>query len=363
MTTPKMLYHAPYELGALTSGSRVRPYYMLQAFKQLGYDVTIISGDVTRRKTLVQALDADTLSRFDFCYSEPSTYPVHPVWDYCFYWKLHRAGVPLGIFYRDAYWKLVPEWGEKSRVKEAIVYARHMADLQLFGHIAEAVFFPTQMLADKISVGTGKAVLLPGGRLLSETVTRRPHLTPPYTVVYVGTMNTRYGSSLLLETLELLNEWRPVILEAVCHRADVESQPDLFARYRDAPWLKLHHVHGDALEAIYNRGHVAIIPILRNPYNDLAMPVKLFEYMSYGLPMVVTNCTEMERFVSRTGIGLVADDTPEALAAQVQRLLDDAQLYGQTVAAVTETLADGNLWVSRTQTVVDRVVSSAIKSD
>jgi glycosyltransferase involved in cell wall biosynthesis len=67
---------------------------------------------------------------------------------------------------------------------------------------------------------------------------------------------------------------------------------------------------------------LAISPLRVNPYNDLAMPVKLFDYMSFGRPLVVTTCHDTAALVNELEAGLVVEDTVDSLAQGIIRLLE-----------------------------------------
>ena len=104
MANKRILFHLPYSFGGLRSGSSVRPYKMYQAFLGLGYKVDLIAGDVKTRRIAFEKMRKDQRN-YMFCYSEPGSYPVHPFLDYRIYLYLNRKHVPIGIYYRDAYWK------------------------------------------------------------------------------------------------------------------------------------------------------------------------------------------------------------------------------------------------------------------
>jgi glycosyltransferase involved in cell wall biosynthesis len=81
------------------------------------------------------------------------------------------------------------------------------------------------------------------------------------------------------------------------------------------------------------------------------MPVILFEYMSFGLPVIVTNCIEMAAFVAKTGIGLVADDNPESLAGQIYQILSDSVCYQKAAKSVRAAVENGHLWTDRARVI------------
>ncbi|MEU8223265.1 glycosyltransferase family 4 protein [Kribbella sp. NPDC048915] len=78
---------------------------------------------------------------------------------------------------------------------------------------------------------------------------------------------------------------------------------------------------------------VGLIPILRYPSHEMALPNKVFEYTFAGLPVVTSDMPTLEEFVGKTGIGEVftAED-PDDLAAAVRRILRDPAPYRERTA-------------------------------
>ncbi len=78
---------------------------------------------------------------------------------------------------------------------------------------------------------------------------------------------------------------------------------------------------------------IGLIPILRYPSHEMALPNKVFEYTFAGLPVVTSNMPTLEEFVGSTGIGEVFEaENPADLAAKVMRILADPAPYRERVA-------------------------------
>jgi hypothetical protein len=114
-------------------------------------------------------------------------------------------------------------------------------------------------------------------------------------------------------------------MEAVQHVRDagIEIELDVVTRAGGEPppphpaWLHLHHAEGSAIHALLPRVAATVIPRPRSPYNDLALPIKLFDYLSYGRPLLVTDCLEQARVVADGDAGVVTADDPAAMAATI----------------------------------------------
>ena len=346
MKKKSIIFHAPYTFGSLQSGSTVRPYKMYNAFLDLGYDVDLVSGGIKERRTAFAKVRRGNKA-YAFCYSEPSTYPVHPFLDYSIYLYLRQRRIPIGIYYRDAYWRFADYFNKKG-LKRLELLLRYRNDLWLYKHVASALFFPTSSLADLFRVRVPKVILPPGGE---DEFSKRKILTEPITGIYVGGITHRYGIDLLLKAFQLLNQHRPFLLELICRKDELALLPRGTRSLLEASWVNIYHTSGDKLAELYEQSHFGVIPIYRDSYNDLAMPVKLFEYLSYGLPVIATNCNEMSRFIRENRCGLVCEDTPESLAESIRALITDPALYDRLSKGAVQAIANGNTWNDRARTV------------
>ena len=67
---------------------------------------------------------------------------------------------------------------------------------------------------------------------------------------------------------------------------------------------------------------VGLIPRRDTAYNRLALPVKLFDYLAHGLPVVTTKGSEAGRFVVETVTGLAVADDADAYTAAITWLFE-----------------------------------------
>jgi glycosyltransferase involved in cell wall biosynthesis len=79
-------------------------------------------------------------------------------------------------------------------------------------------------------------------------------------------------------------------------------------------------------------------------YGDVALPVKLFDSLAAGRPLLVTPRTETAAVIERTGAGMVArGDRPEDFAEAITELVSDearARLLGGRARLAAESEFD-----------------------
>ena len=106
--------------------------------------------------------------------------------------------------------------------------------------------------------------------------------------------------------------------------ASEEYLESLKDRSRQDSWISVESVPYRELAAALARATVLTIPHPPSDYMDVALPVKLYDSMAAGRPLVVTPRRETRAVVERYGTGVVAhDDSVAALAAALESLLVD----------------------------------------
>jgi len=125
-------------------------------------------------------------------------------------------------------------------------------------------------------------------------------------------------------------------------------------------WIEIATVEYGQLTGALRRASILVIPHPANDYMEVAMPVKLFDSMAAGRPIVVTPRREMAAIVREHGVGVVAaGDAPDDLAEAMAELLGDearARAIGAAARAAAEHHFD---W----QVVGERLASAVLERE
>ena len=351
---PTVLFICFVDMGKNASGSGMRPEKMYRAFLTAGCQVKLLSGSQEKQYREERRANVAEISRWldshrpELCYVESPVYPILWPEDRALLQKIHALDIPLGYFYRDYYRRFPELFPRRSslvgRVKELWLDHLQKKTNRLL-RACDIVYFPSRQAAALFDYRKW-SLLPPGGEEHSPAPAGEGR-----TCIYVGGLTNHYGGETLLRAFALLNREKteyPLIL--VCRAGEWAAMP---AEYRTAPWLELHHVSGAALEPLYRRAGAGLIADrLPNAYNDLAHSVKLFEYMSYGLPVVYVKSVATHEFVSRYSFGIGTEFSPESLADGVREMFADEHVYAQRRAAAREALLSGNRWIDRAEQVI-----------
>lgn len=290
------------------SGSSVRPKKIYDAFLEEGYNISLLTGLQNRKlerwKNCISYYKNIKNEKYDFCYVEPPAGPIFNLCDHLLLLYISKVKkIPVGLFYRDAYWKFA-DWYNVSGIKRFVINTMHKFDWFIIRKTCKRVFFPTKTMGDLFDFKDKEA--LPPGCELTEVTNKS---SENIEIIYVGGVSEEYGGRLLLETLEKVNEDRKMVLHLVCRKEELNN----IEQYLNKPWLKIYNASGKELEEIYSKANLAVIPRKIDFYMDFAMPVKLFEYISYELPIIATKCKEVANFIELNKIGVVVEDNVDSL--------------------------------------------------
>jgi glycosyltransferase involved in cell wall biosynthesis len=140
--------------------------------------------------------------------------------------------------------------------------------------------------------------------------------------------------------------------------AGVDASLDIVCREGQEPpgprpdWVRIRRAEGHAIHALLPDVLATVIPRPRSPYNDLALPIKLFDYLSYGRPILATACVEQARVVLEADCGVVVSDDPAGIATGIRRLGEAAPAELDRWSSHAAAAAGRNSWGSRADQIV-----------
>ena len=102
---------------------------------------------------------------------------------------------------------------------------------------------------------------------------------------------------------------------------------------------------------IHQESYMCIIPHKRNPYMDAALPVKLFDAMASGRPVVVTDCLETKNFVGTEKCGIVSHDDSRSLNEAIEYLLVNTRVAQEMGKKGREAILKRHSWKHRAETM------------
>ncbi len=350
----------------MASANLARPVKMLTAFKRAGYRVVEITGNARQRRRRIARLKRLVCRgvSIDFAYSETSNLPLffnednrlpaHPLLEYRFFSWLRRRGIPIGLFLRDLHWKF-PHFRQYSLYKRLPALLFYWLDWLLYMSRCDQLFVPSAGLADCLPTRMRRAginVLPPGCDVrdcLPPAKTPKSRSSPQgLSLFYVGGVTPPlYNLQPIFDCAKRL----PLEKVVICCRQDEWHKAR--ASYADEPSdnVRFVHLQGAELAACYRNADLFIFTLEPYQYMDLAMPYKIFEAVSFHLPIVAFAGSEAARWIADEDAGWVVADLAELLSL-IGRLREAPELLARK-ARKLDALAAKHSWTNRAQAVAE----------
>lgn len=151
----------------------------------------------------------------------------------------------------------------------------------------------------------------------------------PKRLLYIGDTGERRGLGSAIAAMDILRDELELELH-VLGTGSFQShhEEDIRARGLEDRVYLHGWVHPTEFAAHLDRAHVGICPIHRNPHHDTTYANKIFQYMSFGLPLLVSDCPAQVRVVQQFDCGRVhkAEDA-EDMAREISWMFTDAKRY------------------------------------
>ena len=264
-----------------------------------------------RRRMLIGFALGGRLRHLDGVYVETSsTLPSET--DLAFLALARMLRIPVVTYLRDAQY-LFAEYYSAGSVKRRLARWLFLPAITLLRALSSRTGYPSTGLARAVRDPAPEPLLLPPGSPPPVAVPRR---TDARSLLFVGGMRVPvHGLDLLIGAVDRVRS-EGHDLRVLCVSRPGEEPPD-----PHPDWLRIERGAAREIHALLPDVLATIQPRHRSPYNDLAVPIKVMEYLSYGRPLVVTDCTEQARIVRDADAGIVVPDDVDGLADGLRRLV------------------------------------------
>jgi glycosyltransferase involved in cell wall biosynthesis len=295
-----------------------------------------------RRMALVRYALSGRLRGLDGIYVESSSFLPAEL-DIAFLGLARMLGIPVLTYVRDAY-QLFPEYYEATSIRRRLGAWAFRPALRFLRAVSSRVATPSAGLARAIAGDREAALLLPPGSPEPMGVGRLPGAK---SLLVVGDARLpAHGVDRLIAAVERARG-RGVDVDLIS-----VARPGQHPPAPHPPWLRL--ATGEAAEIAQLLPDVlaTVIPRPRSAYNDLALPIKLFDYLAYGRPLLVTDCVEQAAIVREARAGIVVADDVEAIATGIRELAGASADQLDAWSANAETAARDASWAGRAERIL-----------
>lgn len=339
---PRLLLLSMYPLDQGTWGATARIRQLRDELVRLS-ELDVVAGYRGRRRwELLRYAASGRLRGLGGIYVESSSFLPSEL-DVLFLALARLLGIPVLTYIRDAQY-LFDEYYAAGSLKRRLARALFLPAVGLLRRVSSRVAYPSEGLARAVRDHSSHPLLLPPGAPEPVEVARRPDAR---TLLFVGSMRyPAHGLDLLVGAVERVHG-SGADLQVICVSRPGEEPPD-----PQPEWLRVERGAQAEIHGLLPEVLATIQPRRCTPYNELAVPIKVMEYLSYGRPLVVTDCAEQARIVRESDAGIVVADSVDELADGLRRLLasDSAEL--DRWAANAERAARHASWRKRAEQIL-----------
>jgi len=209
----------------------------------------------------------------------------------------------------------------------------------------DLLFTPTKLYSEELDSTLSCIALPPAGNIniIKYNATERQG------VIYVGGVSERYGTKILLEAFKKINEKNNIPLTIVCR-----EKSEIFSDYIGSTWLKIQHWNSSEISKQYSKYRIGIIPIVKSNYHELALPFKLFEYASFGLPIAASDNYEQIKLIKENKLGINIGSTVESFSTNILKLYNDTESLNQYHQNSLEFIRRKGRWNHRVETIINQ---------
>ena len=167
----------------------------------------------------------------------------------------------------------------------------------------------------------------------------------PKIAVYAGLFNDWEDIDFLVESLQYIKrgDIKVVLLGDGPKRQVVVSLLKKIRRYNKGI-LYLGRVPRTDVFRLLSKCDIGLLPLQPILNKKVALPIKLFDYMSVGLPILTVRGGYYSEFVDRLGVGVVTANNSEAYASELISFMENYQLLNTMSQKAKEEIINHHNW-------------------
>ncbi len=355
----RCIFHVPFYVDKNSpSGTNIRPTKIVEGLEKCGYSVDVVWGFGKERKETINKikLNINNGIKYDFMYSESSTEPTllteknhiprYPFMDFGFMKFCKNKGIKIGLFYRDIYWRF-PIYNNVPFTKRSIAKLFYRYDLLNYKRNLDILYLPHKKMEEYIPIKLKTRIEELPPAVNEIEVNNNTLESYQLKMFYVGGVSGLYD---MTELFKVFNEFKQGYLTVCCRENEWKNVKGKYADLMSDN-IEIIHKKGEEYAPYINSSHICSLLFQPSEYRKFAMPLKLFEYMSYGKPMISSKGTATGDFIEKKKIGWQIDYNKDDILSVLKELshnFTDIEVKQKEIL----TILDENTWVSRAEKII-----------
>ena len=192
----------------------------------------------------------------------------------------------------------------------------------------------------------------PAGRIRIRKIPRR---TLPYKFIFAGLLSYREKVDIFIRSLVYLKEKIANYEVYMTKKGDELKRIKMLSKIDDLNinffWFKTRNELFDFMKQC----HVGILTSSKNKARMLGPPIKLFDYMSVGLPVVANYIGGWSEIIRMEKVGIVTSGEPKEFAEGIFELISDEDAYYNFASNALRVIKEKYNWDKVTEPLVDLI--------
>lgn len=247
--------------------------------------------------------------------------------------------------YKLLFYDCVDEWSEFSNASKKVVNVLEEKIIEK----ADLIFTTAQALLQKRKKYNKDVYLVPNAvdveHFKEKTISQKNKLKIKKPLVgYVGVIYDWFDMNILEYCAEKKDDFNFVIIGPSSSKAIEEEMKELTKKYKNIFWLG-EKSYQDVPEYI-QQFDVCIVPFKINELIKNVDPIKVYEYLAMGKPVVSTYWKELEKFSSFIALGLNYEDF-------LKKIEDEYNKNSEEKIKERRKFAEENAWQKRAEKMME----------
>jgi glycosyltransferase involved in cell wall biosynthesis len=175
-------------------------------------------------------------------------------------------------------------------------------------------------------------------------------------IVYMGSMQHYYDFEMLIKGFKkLLNDYSNITLEFYGNGTKYEEVKSLA---KDHPNIELHGSFDNTsiTNFLNSDSDILVLPYRDIPISNIGSPTKLFEYMSMGLPLLVSNVGQLNDVISDKENGYIyqAGDI-NSFYRKLKYIIEQPDLAVKVANRAYEDFINRHTWKARVKQMIEKI--------
>jgi glycosyltransferase involved in cell wall biosynthesis len=171
-------------------------------------------------------------------------------------------------------------------------------------------------------------------------------------VVYAGLVANREHTDLFLNSMPFVLKQNSSVEFFITDKGEALGKAKKLIRYLGVEPKFFWYDDYDVVNAFLSSCHMGVLCSGNGLARQMGTPVKLFTYLSNGLPVVANDIGGWSKIIEEENIGLLTKDSPEDFAAAINRLLNDERLRRELSYNALNAVAEKYNWDKSRESLV-----------